>query len=153
TTRSGRPLSGRWRTGSARTCACSTVDRRAGRPFYRRPGRVRYTVMDQARAFLQAIREAPDDDTPRLIFADWLDDHGGAAERARAGFIRAQIALARLDPDDHPARLALEDEADDLLAAHGPAWVGDVGRHAAAWRWRRGFVERVTVRADALLTR
>ena len=26
------------------------------------------------RAFLRSILEAPDDDAPRLIFADWLDE-------------------------------------------------------------------------------
>ena len=32
-------------------------------------------------AFLEAIRAAPEDDTPRLVYADWLDDHG-QGERA-----------------------------------------------------------------------
>jgi uncharacterized protein (TIGR02996 family) len=36
-------------------------------------------------AFLQAIIDDPDDDTPRLIFADWLDENG---EPERAEFIR-----------------------------------------------------------------
>ena len=30
-------------------------------------------------AFLQAIREAPEDDTPRLVYSDWLDEHGDPA--------------------------------------------------------------------------
>jgi uncharacterized protein (TIGR02996 family) len=34
---------------------------------------------------IQAILDAPDDDGPRLIYADWLDDHG---EALRAEFIR-----------------------------------------------------------------
>ncbi len=29
-------------------------------------------------SFLADILEHPDDDTPRLVFADWLDDHGEA---------------------------------------------------------------------------
>lgn len=33
-------------------------------------------VQDEA-AFLAKIRERPDDDTPRLVFADWLDEHTG----------------------------------------------------------------------------
>lgn len=41
-------------------------------------------------AFLQAILEAPDDDTPRLIYADWLDEHG---DPARAEFIRLQYQI------------------------------------------------------------
>lgn len=45
-------------------------------------------------ALLRAIGAAPDDDTPRLVAADWLDEHGDAD---RAAFIRAQVELARLE--------------------------------------------------------
>ena len=45
-------------------------------------------------AFLQAILETPDDDTPRLIYADWLDEHGDVA---RAEFIRLQCRLADIN--------------------------------------------------------
>jgi uncharacterized protein (TIGR02996 family) len=44
----------------------------------------------ERRAFLDAIREAPDDDAPRLIYADWLDERG---EFERASLIRFQCAL------------------------------------------------------------
>ncbi len=37
----------------------------------------------------------PDDDTPRLVLADWLEENG---EETRATFIRVQIQLARIDP-------------------------------------------------------
>ena len=43
-------------------------------------------------ALVAAICEAPDEDTPRLALADWLEENG---ERERAEFIRAQIELAR----------------------------------------------------------
>ncbi|MBY0456405.1 MAG: TIGR02996 domain-containing protein, partial [Gemmataceae bacterium] len=46
-------------------------------------------------ALLAAIRANPDEDTPRLAFADWLDEHGDEADRARAEFIRVQCELAR----------------------------------------------------------
>lgn len=32
---------------------------------------------DERAAFLRAIRAAPDDDTPRLVFADWLEERAG----------------------------------------------------------------------------
>ncbi len=42
-------------------------------------------------AFLADILAAPHDDTPRLVYADWLDDNATSeAERARAEFIRLQ---------------------------------------------------------------
>src|SRR5947207_2177705 len=40
------------------------------------PCRAGGEVMDQADAFLTAILERPDDATARLVFADWLDEHG-----------------------------------------------------------------------------
>jgi uncharacterized protein (TIGR02996 family) len=41
-------------------------------------------------AFLADIREHPDDDTPRLVLADWLDDQGDQASVACADLIRTQ---------------------------------------------------------------
>jgi uncharacterized protein (TIGR02996 family) len=49
-------------------------------------------VTDEA-AFLAAIIERPDDDVPRLVFADWLDEHG---QPERAEFVRVQVELAAL---------------------------------------------------------
>lgn len=49
-------------------------------------------------ALLAAVCDRPDDDTPRLVFADFLDDEGDAA---RAAFIRTQVELARA-PEYHP---------------------------------------------------
>lgn len=46
---------------------------------------------------LAAIRDSPDDDAPRLIYADWLEEHG---EPERAEFIRVQCRLARINLDD-----------------------------------------------------
>jgi uncharacterized protein (TIGR02996 family) len=50
------------------------------------------TAADAHVPFLRAIVAAPDDDLPRLIFADWLDEYG---EGERAEFIRVQCELAR----------------------------------------------------------
>lgn len=47
--------------------------------------------MSDRESFLRAIIAEPADDKPRLIFADWLDEHG---ESARAEFIRVQCQLA-----------------------------------------------------------
>lgn len=46
----------------------------------------------QFQPFLRAIIARRDDDLPRLIAADWLDEHG-CGERAE--FIRLQIELAK----------------------------------------------------------
>jgi uncharacterized protein (TIGR02996 family) len=39
----------------------------------------------QALALLEQAKETPEDDSPRLVLADWLDEHGDAE---RAEFIR-----------------------------------------------------------------
>ena len=62
-------------------------------------------MQTEAEAFLQRIRAFPDDDAPRLVFADWLDEQGDP----RGEFIRVQIALAQLDREkaaagDRPLR-------------------------------------------------
>ncbi|MBM3981395.1 MAG: TIGR02996 domain-containing protein [Planctomycetes bacterium] len=46
-------------------------------------------------ALEKAIVAHPDEDTPRLAYADWLDEHG---DPDRAAFIRAQCRLADLSP-------------------------------------------------------
>ena len=43
--------------------------------------------MSTESALLAAIWADPHDDTPRLVYADWLDEHD---QPARAEFIRAQ---------------------------------------------------------------
>lgn len=46
-------------------------------------------------ALLAAINAAPDDDLPRLVFADWLDERNGPGDAERSEFIRVQIELAK----------------------------------------------------------
>jgi uncharacterized protein (TIGR02996 family) len=71
--------------------------------------------------FLQAILENPDDDTSRLVYADWLEETGGPAEAARAEFIRTQVALASL-PLGGERRLLLEARERALLREHAVTW-------------------------------
>jgi uncharacterized protein (TIGR02996 family) len=71
-------------------------------------------AMNERDALLRAVCANPDEDTPRLVFADWLDEHG---EAERAEFIRLQIGLARGNAD-----AALREREKALLAAHGEKW-------------------------------
>lgn len=61
-------------------------------------------------AFLAVIAENPDDDTPRLVFADWLQDNG---QPERAEFIRAQIELTDLLKDVRDGDLGRVEELRD----------------------------------------
>src|SRR3954452_928314 len=101
--------------------------------------------MTDRAAFLAAIAAAPDDDLPRLIFADWLDEHG---DPDRAEFIRTQIEAARLGRDD-PQRAPLEQRAKALLDRHRKTWLNEVTAWARPGAWfRRGFVYRVECAAN-----
>ncbi len=46
----------------------------------------------QQHAFLRAILDSPDEDTPRLVYADWLEEQG---DPQRAEFIRLQCRIAQ----------------------------------------------------------
>src|SRR6185503_5486865 len=63
-------------------------------------------------ALLRAICTNPADDTVRLVFADWLDEHPDAvpapgAATQWAAFIRTDIAMSQLEEFD-PSRLRWE---------------------------------------------
>jgi uncharacterized protein (TIGR02996 family) len=73
-------------------------------------------------AFLHHIKEQPHDDTPRLILSDWLEEHGGPADQARAEFIRLQCQLAHLPPDD-PQVKGLLSRVGALYREHRDAWL------------------------------
>ena len=98
-------------------------------------------------AFLEAILADPDDDSPRLIYADWLDERGDAD---RAEFIRVQCALHRAPADD-PRRPAWHDRQRRLLAEHQAEWLGSLRGLFYLWAFRRGFLEEVTLKAQTFL--
>jgi uncharacterized protein (TIGR02996 family) len=98
-------------------------------------------------ALLAAVCDAPDDDAPRLVYADWLDEHGDAD---RAEFIRLQIERSRL-PERDPRASALEARADDLLRAHDHAWRAELPAWAREVRFERGFVGRLACPLGAFL--
>jgi uncharacterized protein (TIGR02996 family) len=41
---------------------------------------------------LRSVLLAPEDDAPRLVYADWLEEYGDEHDAVRAEFIRAQVA-------------------------------------------------------------
>lgn len=50
--------------------------------------------MTEQEAFLAAIAAEPHDEAARVVYADWLDEHG---QEKRAQFIRLQCRLARME--------------------------------------------------------
>jgi uncharacterized protein (TIGR02996 family) len=102
--------------------------------------------------FLDAVLARPGDDAPRLVYADYLDDTGSAADAARADLIRAQLALARL-PDDHPRRPALIEQQTDLLARHQAEWTEHLRGLVSGVEFRRGLPDSVAVDAGIFAAR
>jgi uncharacterized protein (TIGR02996 family) len=100
-------------------------------------------------AFLSEIRERPDDDAPRLVFADWVDENG---DPERADFIRTQCQMAAL-PEWDPAAFDLQERAGDLLAEHRPRWLAHLPKWARAEEldFRRGILESATLTASVFL--
>ena len=92
-------------------------------------------------ALRRAILAQPDDDTLRLIFADWLDENG---RPERAAFIRAQVSAAQAEPFS-PDALRHAKAADRVLKPQMDEWAKTVRQRVLAWRFARGFVEHVAV--------
>ncbi len=78
--------------------------------------------MTDDEAFIRAIVDSPGDDTPRLVYADWLDDR----DDPRGAYLRAEAEWARpwresQRPEDSP-------KLRDLAAGLDPVWVARVSR-------------------------
>ena len=103
--------------------------------------------MTDREALVAAIAERPRDDSPRLVYADWLDEHG---QSERAEFIRLQCRAARLRPGSVGRADALR-AADDLTAGHESDWLGEWATRLVTWDYRRGFLRRVRMTAEQFL--
>jgi uncharacterized protein (TIGR02996 family) len=99
-------------------------------------------------ALFQAIRDNPDDNDVRLVYSDWLEEHD---EPDRAEYIRAQIALLNMAPDD--------ERHDDLTRRQAHLWNSRI----SAWckervpglqftGGERGFPETVLGTREAFLS-
>lgn len=99
--------------------------------------------------FVRAILDHPADVVPRLVFADWLEEHG---DPDRAEFIRVQCQLTDLGPD-HPRRTGLIRRQHRLLKQHADRWRLELPGWArgSGAKFRRGLVARIRADADAFL--
>lgn len=106
--------------------------------------------MTHADAFLQDILAHPDDDAPRLIFADWLEEQGDANSTARAEFIRIQCALAASHlPEQQRAELVRREK--QILHEYSGEWGQPIRRLVQTWKFHRGFIDEVEMPADRFL--
>src|SRR5262249_7324025 len=85
-------------------------------------------------AMLMAGKDHPEDDAPRLMLADALEEAG---QPQRAEFVRAQIELARLEANDS-RRASLQARDKELQQLHEAAWLGPLVKQAQNYVFRRG---------------
>src|ERR1700694_1500200 len=74
-------------------------------------------LMNDEDSLIQAVLDTPDDDAPRLNYADWLAERGDH----RGEFIRLQCQLWKTAAED-PRRSALKAREKELLEANEDAW-------------------------------
>src|SRR5262249_32889270 len=116
--------------GSSPGGRCAERERASRATLNEEQAGVGWEEMSQHEAFLRSIIEAPEDDAPRLVYADWLEDQG---DLERAEFIRVQCRLAEMDEDD-PLRSGLLRREYELLVERWGEWAGPLVGRAQRWR-------------------
>jgi uncharacterized protein (TIGR02996 family) len=109
-------------------------------------GRDEAEAMTEDEAFLQDILDRPDDDTPRLVYADWLEEHG---QSERVEFIRVQCELAKLEEWDERWD-ELKQREQRALRGSRKEWLGGAEGLVRKWEFRRGFLDSAHVRPNDL---
>jgi uncharacterized protein (TIGR02996 family) len=102
-------------------------------------------------SLLEQVKAQPEDDAPRLVLADWLQESCPPALAARGEFIHLQVTRSRLAPDD-PQQAVLLGLERRLLKVHALDWLGALADHASHWRFERGLIH-LEARAERLLRR
>jgi len=92
-------------------------------------------MTDEA-ALLADIFAHPDQDEPRLVYADWLNDKGDP---------RGELIVLQCSKKTDEAT---EKRVARLLKTHGQAWLGPLASVLTDVEFRRGFVDKATLHAD-----
>src|SRR5262245_59139867 len=101
------------------------MPKRKAKPKSRKPKKAspaKHAPSADEQALLAAVIAHPDEDTPRLMYADWLDEHG---QPARPEFIRPQIEATRCPPGDSKAK-ALRARVVELVKQHRKEWTDGI---------------------------
>jgi uncharacterized protein (TIGR02996 family) len=102
--------------------------------------------VDTEADWLSAIYQQPDDDRPRLLFADWLEEHG-QLERAELIRLQCRRSGGLVYADEH------DDRVDALLDKHRKAWSAHLPQQdkRVTWRFRRGLPEELEIPLEMLV--
>src|SRR4051812_42154714 len=102
------------------------------------------TEVAELLGLLRACKEAVEDDGPRLILADWLEEHG---QPDRAEFVRVQVRRHRV-PEWDARQTELARREAELLRRHHAEWLGPLAGRCSVSEFRRSMisatVERLT---------
>ena len=102
-------------------------------------------TMSEGDALYQTILENPEDDAPRLIYSDWLEEQG---DTQRAQFIRIQCEQARAEPHS-PLCRKLISRARRLYKPH---WLHTLRGKALHAEMHRGFIHKITIYSKRFVT-
>lgn len=91
--------------------------------------------MPEDEPFIRALLAAPDDQTTRLVYADWLDDRGDP----RAEYLRLQARVAELPPGSDE-RHAAREQLTALQNGFPSWWLAAVGFRAVGQASDRGRI-------------
>ncbi len=99
---------------------------------------------DQLAVFLRDVKDHLEDNTPRFVLADWLQDQGDPrGELLAVNLLRDGLA------EDDPGYKQLHQRERSLLRQHIFDWLGGLIDVVSDWRFRRGFLH-LEARADRL---
>lgn len=90
---------------------------------------------------LDAIAESPNDDGPRLVYADWLQLQTDEPARTYGQYIAMTCSTVRPKPAQ---------KIQELLDKHGTAWLGPVAAVTESRLWARGFLDSCEIRENRL---
>jgi uncharacterized protein (TIGR02996 family) len=101
---------------------------------------------DVGEALLQAVIAEPEEEAPRLIYADWLDEQGQPEGVDRAAFIQVQIGLAHASEEAAVTR-QLRKREQELWEAYKERWLTHLPPHLRKRepRFHRGFLEELSL--------
>jgi uncharacterized protein (TIGR02996 family) len=118
------------------------------------------TEITTEQGLLSDIRANPQDDLPRLAYANWLDENGNSD---RAEFIRLQLLLApgvdRTEPLTEEQRQEHQERADSLLEEHRVTWEAPIRKHVGPglspehFDFYRGFPDELRLIGSEALVR
>lgn len=90
---------------------------------------------------LDAIAETPNDDGPRLVYADWLQLQSDEPVRAYGQYIAMTCSTVRPKPAH---------KIQELFDKHSAAWLGPVAPVTETRLWARGFLDSCELRKHRL---